>query len=180
MAIEDWYAILEVAETATEKEIKRAYRKMAGRYHPDKNAAADASEQFQRVTRAYQVLSDKAQRQHFDWLLEQKRGTVDSSGQARQQRNQQAHQQGNDQARRRARTAARQRRYAQETAHQAAAQSERAQRRHEPFLQAVEEQVAREAKAYREATRKRALGVKVGLALVGALLMLTYAAMRWG
>lgn len=62
----DFYRILGVAKTATDDEIKKAYRKLALKYHPDKNKAKDAEEKFKEVAEAYEVLSDKKKRDIFD------------------------------------------------------------------------------------------------------------------
>lgn len=66
---EDLYKILGVSKTATEKEIKKAYRKKALDTHPDKNKDADqekAAEEFRKVVHAFEVLSDKKSRQYYD------------------------------------------------------------------------------------------------------------------
>ena len=55
----DYYAVLGVGRTATEEEIRRAYRKMALRFHPDKNQEPGAEEVFKNISEAYEVLSDK-------------------------------------------------------------------------------------------------------------------------
>ena len=55
----DYYKVLDVDKNATEEEIKKAYRKMALRFHPDKNKEADAEEKFKEISEAYEVLSDK-------------------------------------------------------------------------------------------------------------------------
>ena len=54
----DYYAILGVGKNATEDELKKAYRKMALRYHPDKNKDPDAEDKFKEIAEAYEVLSD--------------------------------------------------------------------------------------------------------------------------
>ena len=62
----DYYQILGVEKTATEDEIKKAYRKMALRFHPDKNKDPGAEEKFKEISEAYEVLSDKDKRAAFD------------------------------------------------------------------------------------------------------------------
>ena len=62
----DYYKILGIAKTATEDEIKKAYRKLALKYHPDKNKAPGAEDRFKEVAEAYEVLSDKKKRDIFD------------------------------------------------------------------------------------------------------------------
>lgn len=52
----DYHAILGVRSDATDAEIKQAYRRLAHRYHPDRNSAPDAAEQFRRVREAYEAL----------------------------------------------------------------------------------------------------------------------------
>ncbi|MCS7081829.1 MAG: J domain-containing protein [Bacteroidetes bacterium] len=67
--LEDYYAILGVPETATEEDIKRAYRKLALRYHPDRNPGnKEAEERFKKITEAYSVLSDPEKRREYDAL----------------------------------------------------------------------------------------------------------------
>ncbi len=63
----DLYAILGVDQNADQTEIKRAYRQLARRYHPDANPHdPEAGERFKEVTRAYDVLSDPEKRQRYD------------------------------------------------------------------------------------------------------------------
>ncbi len=64
---EDYYKVLGVERGATPEEIKKAYRKMAVKYHPDKNPGDTSSEEkFKQVTEAYEVLSDEQKRQRYD------------------------------------------------------------------------------------------------------------------
>jgi len=65
----DYYEILGVARAAKEEEIKKAYRKLARKYHPDLNPNnKQAEEKFKEVQEAYEVLSDPEKRQKFDQL----------------------------------------------------------------------------------------------------------------
>ena len=59
------YDILEIKPTATENEIKKAYHKLALQYHPDKNNSVDATEKFQNITSAYQILIDEKSRKEY-------------------------------------------------------------------------------------------------------------------
>lgn len=63
---EDYYKVLGIARDASEDDVKRAYRKMALKYHPDKNSAAHAEEKFKEIGKAYQVLSDQKKRLTYD------------------------------------------------------------------------------------------------------------------
>jgi len=62
----DYYQILGVSKGAADDEIKKAYRKLALKYHPDKNKSAGAEEKFKEVAEAYEVLSDKKKRDIYD------------------------------------------------------------------------------------------------------------------
>lgn len=66
MAEQDYYTILGVSKTATDAEIKSAYRKLALQYHPDRNKTKEAEIKFKEVTKAYEVLSDSQKRQTYD------------------------------------------------------------------------------------------------------------------
>src|SRR5437764_15310759 len=63
----DFYAVLEVARTASDEEIKKAYRKLAMTNHPDRNnGSKEAEERFKEITEAYDVLRDPQKRAAYD------------------------------------------------------------------------------------------------------------------
>lgn len=62
----DYYEVLGLSKGASEEEIKRAYRKMAKKYHPDINKEPGAEEKFKEVNEAYEVLSNKEKRARYD------------------------------------------------------------------------------------------------------------------
>ena len=63
----DYYKLLGVEKSASPEEIKKAYRKLALKYHPDRNKGnKEAEEQFKKISEAYAVLSDKEKRQQYD------------------------------------------------------------------------------------------------------------------
>lgn len=62
----DYYKILGVSRSATDDELKKAYRKLALKYHPDKNKAKGAEDKFKEIGEAYEVLSDKNKREIYD------------------------------------------------------------------------------------------------------------------
>jgi curved DNA-binding protein len=69
MAKRDYYEVLGVKKTATEEEIKKAYRKLAMKHHPDRNPGnKQAEERFKEINEAYAVLSDKGKRQQYDQI----------------------------------------------------------------------------------------------------------------
>ncbi|MCA1552771.1 MAG: molecular chaperone DnaJ [Chloroflexi bacterium] len=62
----DYYDVLGVARNASDEEIKRAYRRLAMQYHPDRNKDGDAATKFKEVNEAYEILSDGEKRQLYD------------------------------------------------------------------------------------------------------------------
>lgn len=63
---ENLYDVLEINETATLDEIKKSYRQLAIKYHPDKNSDPEAPERFKKINHAYSVLSDENKRMKYD------------------------------------------------------------------------------------------------------------------
>ncbi len=66
MSKRDYYEVLGVEKGASKDDIKKAYRKLSKKYHPDINKEADAAEKFKEVKEAYEVLSDDQKRAHYD------------------------------------------------------------------------------------------------------------------
>jgi curved DNA-binding protein len=65
--MKNYYSVLGISQGATDEEIKKAYRKLAMQYHPDRNSGDDkAEEKFKEVSEAYAVLSDKKKRNQYD------------------------------------------------------------------------------------------------------------------
>jgi molecular chaperone DnaJ len=64
--VSDYYALLGVSRGASEAEIKKAYRKLAMEYHPDRNKAVEAEAKFKEITEAYEVLRDAEKRAVYD------------------------------------------------------------------------------------------------------------------
>lgn len=65
--MKDYYQILRISRQASAEEIKRAFRRLAVLFHPDKNHSPEAIRLFQEINEAYQVLSDPFQRQQYDY-----------------------------------------------------------------------------------------------------------------
>ena len=65
----DWrgyYAILGVSQDANFQEIKKSYRKLAKKYHPDRNKSANAEETIKKINEAFEILSDRKKRKQYD------------------------------------------------------------------------------------------------------------------
>jgi len=70
MSMKDCYRVLDVNRDASQEETKRAFRRLALRYHPDRNPKdqKQAEEKFKEINEAYEVLSDEARRRQYDYL----------------------------------------------------------------------------------------------------------------
>lgn len=66
MSKRDYYEVLGLSKNASDDEIKKAYRSLARKYHPDVNKESDAEQKFKEIKEAYDVLSDPQKRAHFD------------------------------------------------------------------------------------------------------------------
>ncbi|HTV21139.1 MAG TPA: DnaJ domain-containing protein, partial [Polyangiaceae bacterium] len=66
MAYKDYYQVLGVARTASEEDIKQAYRKLARKYHPDVSKEPDAEQRFKDLNEAHDVLKDEKKRALYD------------------------------------------------------------------------------------------------------------------
>ena len=67
----DYYRVLDVQQDASQGEIKKSFRRLALRYHPDRNIERpqQAEEKFKEINEAYQVLGDEDKRRHYDYLM---------------------------------------------------------------------------------------------------------------
>jgi molecular chaperone DnaJ len=66
MSKRDYYDVLGVSKTASQDDIKKAFRKLAMQYHPDRNKASDAEQKFKEINEAYEVLKDEQKRKTYD------------------------------------------------------------------------------------------------------------------
>jgi curved DNA-binding protein CbpA len=66
----NFYEILDVTPSSTEREVKKAYRKLSVKYHPDKNQAEDAADVYLKINKAFEILKDEDKRRELDYLLE--------------------------------------------------------------------------------------------------------------
>lgn len=77
MDYKDYYEVMGVARDASQDDIKRAYRKLARKYHPDVSKEAEAEETFKQVAEAYEVLRDPDKRKAYDELEDQRQSGED-------------------------------------------------------------------------------------------------------
>ncbi|MES2130445.1 MAG: DnaJ domain-containing protein [Pseudomonadota bacterium] len=79
--MENLYAILGVAPNASDDEIKKVYRSLAMRYHPDRNHAPGAEARFKGIAKAYEILSDPVKREEYNQSVNH-RIILDAEGEA--------------------------------------------------------------------------------------------------
>lgn len=75
MEYKDYYKILGVDRSASEADIKKAFRKLAHKYHPDVSKEKDAEAKFKDVNEAYQTLSDPEKKAAYDQLGQRREGS---------------------------------------------------------------------------------------------------------
>ncbi|XP_054164166.1 dnaJ homolog subfamily B member 9-like [Oppia nitens] len=81
LSAKDYYQLLGVSRDASERDIKKAFRKLAVKYHPDKNKAKDAEDKFREIAKAYEVLSDADKRRRYDKFGDEDGSQFGNSGQ---------------------------------------------------------------------------------------------------
>ncbi|VDL86644.1 unnamed protein product [Schistocephalus solidus] len=74
LAVQDLYETLGVSRSAKQNEIRSAYRRLAMKWHPDKNPSEEAEKNFLDITKAYEILSNAEKRKEYDTF-----GTIDSN-----------------------------------------------------------------------------------------------------
>ena len=167
MAQENYYTILGVPRNATPDEIKKAYRRLAMKYHPDHNPGDPlATKQFQKIQEAYSILSDPAKRTAYDWDMPDdgaKSSSQSASREREEARRRAEKQRRQENARRKAEEArrneeeARRREYARQRAEEARREAEENRRREYTRQKAKEEARRNEEEARRrEYARQRA------------------------
>ena len=80
VASQDYYEALEVPRTASSEDIRRAYRRLARKYHPDVNKEPGAEDRFKHISEAYEVLRDEDKRRRYDRLGANWKAGQDVSG----------------------------------------------------------------------------------------------------
>ena len=63
---DNYYSVLGIDKDASQQEIKKSYRKLSMKWHPDKNKSPEAELNFKKISEAYSVLSDEKSRHHYD------------------------------------------------------------------------------------------------------------------
>ncbi|XP_067292089.1 dnaJ homolog subfamily B member 9a [Pseudorasbora parva] len=80
LARKDYYDILGVPKDASDRQVKKAFHKLAMKYHPDKNKSPDAETKFREIAEAYETLSDEKRRREYDQLADHSFSSEDVNG----------------------------------------------------------------------------------------------------